>query len=262
MFTPHATAVTRLVLGLVACAAGAGVLTVTVSGWGRSWLAVAVALAAAGLAGAAAAWVWRPVSTPPIVGADGKPVPGSVAAIEKLRLGGVNQWVVLRGRDTTNPVLLMLAGGPGGSELGSFRKHNGALEDHFTVVHWEQRGAGKSFPLLLRDHRHMTPHQYVADGLELAAYLWRRFGKDKIFLVGHSWGTFLGDVDGPTGARLVLGVCRHRPDGQRRRKRPHVLRLDPGPGAPRRRPADREDTAQDRAPAVCRPPGQCRPEDR
>jgi pimeloyl-ACP methyl ester carboxylesterase len=192
MFTPHATTLTRLMLGVVPGAVGIGVLAVTVNEWGRSWLAVAVALAVAGLAGEVVAWLCRPVFTPPILGADGRPVPGSIASIEKVRLGGVNQWVVIRGRSTANPVLLMLAGGPGGSELASFRKHNGPLEDHFTVVHWEQRGAGKSFPLLFTDRRHMTRQQYIADGLELAAHLRRRFAQDKIFLVGHSWGTFLG----------------------------------------------------------------------
>jgi pimeloyl-ACP methyl ester carboxylesterase len=100
--------------------------------------------------------------------------------------------VVIRGQYVTNPLLLILAGGPGGSELGWFRTHNAALEEHFTVVHWEQRGAGKSFPLLITDRRRMTPAQYVADGLELTGQLRQRFAQDRIYLLGHSWGTFLG----------------------------------------------------------------------
>jgi pimeloyl-ACP methyl ester carboxylesterase len=115
-----------------------------------------------------------------------------IATTEKLKLGGVGQWVVIRGRDVTNPVLLVLAGGPGGTALGWFRTHNVVLEEHFTVVHWEQRGAGKSFPLLVTDRRRMTPEQYVQDGLELTDQLRQRFGQDKIYLVGQSWGTFLG----------------------------------------------------------------------
>jgi pimeloyl-ACP methyl ester carboxylesterase len=192
LFAPGTTVVHRLVLAAIASGIAIGVLAVTVSQWGRSWLAIAVALAAGGLVSAVAGWLWRPEFTPSILGADGTPLPGSIATMEKVRLGGVNQWIVIRGRSAANPVLLMLAGGPGGSELASFRKHNGALEDHFVVVYWEQRGAGKSFPLLLRDRKRMTRQQYLDDGLELADYLRRRFGQDKIFLVGHSWGTFLG----------------------------------------------------------------------
>jgi pimeloyl-ACP methyl ester carboxylesterase len=101
----------------------------------------------------------RAVSTPPILGPDGHPVSASIATIEEGAARGVNQWIVSCGRSTANPVLLMLADGPGGSELASFRKHNGALEDHFTAVHWEQRGAGKSFPLLFTDRHHMTRQQ-------------------------------------------------------------------------------------------------------
>jgi pimeloyl-ACP methyl ester carboxylesterase len=188
----HATAVSRLIRAAVTSGAGIGVLAATVDLWGRSWLAVTVALAASGLVSAVAGWLGRPASTPPILDGGGRPVPGSIATIEKVRLGRTRQWVVIRGRSIANPVLLMLAGGPGGSELASFRRHNAALEDHFTVVHWEQRGAGKSFPLLFRDRHHLTRWRYIADGLELAGYLRRRFGQDKIFLVGHSWGTFLG----------------------------------------------------------------------
>jgi pimeloyl-ACP methyl ester carboxylesterase len=63
---------------------------------------------------------------------------------EKIQLGETKQWVLARGSDVSNPVLLILAGGPGGTETGWFRRYNAALEEHFTVVHWEQRGAGKS----------------------------------------------------------------------------------------------------------------------
>lgn len=111
---------------------------------------------------------------------------------EKIQLGETKQWVLARGSDVRNPVLLILAGGPGGTETGWFRRYNAALEEHVTVVHWEQRGAGKSFCLLFTDRRHMIPQQYVADGVALTAYLRTRFDQNTLYLMGHSWGTFLG----------------------------------------------------------------------
>jgi pimeloyl-ACP methyl ester carboxylesterase len=111
---------------------------------------------------------------------------------ERIELGGVRQWVLARGQRADNPVLLVLAGGPGGTATGWFRKHNAALEKRFTVVHWEQRGAGMSFPLLFTDRRRMTPEQYIQDGLQLTEHIRARFGQQKIYLLGHSWGSFLG----------------------------------------------------------------------
>ena len=130
-------------------------------------------------------------ATPPIVDTAGHVVPGSIASMEQVPLGGTKQWIVMRGKSAANPVLLYLAGGPGGTETGWFRKFNGALEDHFVVVNWEQPGAGKSNAALWNG-RGLTPDQYVRDGLQLTNYLRQRFHQDKIYLVGHSWGTFLG----------------------------------------------------------------------
>jgi pimeloyl-ACP methyl ester carboxylesterase len=112
--------------------------------------------------------------------------------MERIQLDGVDQWIVLRGRSTTNPVLLFLDGGPGGSELAWNRQYDAALEDYFVFVDWEQRGAGKSTGAFFADYAHMTPEQYVADGLQLTDYLRHRFGQDRIYLVGGSWGSMLG----------------------------------------------------------------------
>ncbi len=98
------------------------------------------------LAVAAVALWLRPAWTSPIEDGEGRPVPGSVAVLEELTLGGVPQSVLIRGRSTAHPVLLFLHGGPGTSELGLVRAYNmAALEQRFTVVVWDQRGAGKSF---------------------------------------------------------------------------------------------------------------------
>jgi pimeloyl-ACP methyl ester carboxylesterase len=131
-------------------------------------------------------------STPPIRDARGSVVAGSIASMEKVRLGGVDQWVVIRGKNANNPVLLFLSGGPGGTETGWNRLWIPQLEDHFVVVNWEQRGAGKSAGLLLSDWSHMTPQQYVADALQLTQFLRQRFHQDKIYIVGHSWGSMVG----------------------------------------------------------------------
>jgi pimeloyl-ACP methyl ester carboxylesterase len=136
---------------------------------------------------------WRsPASTAPLTDAHGRPVPGSIAVLEEVTLGGVRQSVLIRGRSAANPVLLFLHGGPGTSELGMLRVHNlPALEPHFTVAVWDQRGAGKSFAAR-EPVSGMTVEQLVSDAHELSAWLCRRFGQEKIYLAGHSWGSALG----------------------------------------------------------------------
>jgi pimeloyl-ACP methyl ester carboxylesterase len=83
--------------------------------------------------------------TPPFQGPHGELVPGSIAETNYLRLGGIDQWVMMRGENLTNPPLILLHGGPGMTEMRFFRHFNAALEKSFTVVNWDQRGAGKSF---------------------------------------------------------------------------------------------------------------------
>ncbi len=131
-------------------------------------------------------------ATPPITDAQGNLVAGSIASMERVKLGGVDQWLVIRGRSSASPVLLFLNGGPGGTQLAWHRQYMGALEDHFVVVYWEQPGTGKSGSLALSDFNRLTPDRYTADGLELTRYLRQRFGQEKIYLAGQSWGTMLG----------------------------------------------------------------------
>jgi pimeloyl-ACP methyl ester carboxylesterase len=129
--------------------------------------------------------------TPAILGADGKPLPGSIASLEKVKLGGVDQWLIMRGHDINKPVLLFLSGGPGGSEAGRVLRFNRELEKHFVVVIWEQRGCGKSYPSYYPKSA-LTVDQYVSDLIELSEMLRQRFDEQKIYLVGHSWGTIIG----------------------------------------------------------------------
>jgi pimeloyl-ACP methyl ester carboxylesterase len=146
-----------------------------------------------------AAVLLAPARTEPITDARGRPLPGSIAVLEEVTLGGVKQSVLIRGRDVANPVLLLLHGGPGTSELGLWRVHNlAALEQRFTVAVWDQRGAGKSYAAR-EPISAMTVEQLVADARELSEWLRRRFGQERIYLAGHSWGSLLG----------VLTVERH-----------------------------------------------------
>jgi proline iminopeptidase len=132
----------------------------------------------------------RPGQVAPVRGPGGEPVAGSIATLEQVRLGGVDQWVSIRGRSVDNPVLLYLSGGPGGSDLALVR-WNQRLEDRFTVVVWEQRGTGMSYPSIDPSDA-LTLDRMVADGIELTRWLQGRFEEQKVYLVGNSWGTILG----------------------------------------------------------------------
>ena len=131
-----------------------------------------------------------PARTEPIPGPDGEPLTGSVAELITVPIGGHDQTVMIRGRSTENPVLLYLAGGPGGTDLGAMRADVG-LEQDFMVVTWEQRGVGKSYSAL-DPVSTLTLEQAVSDTIEVTNYLRSRFEQPKIYLVGNSWGTTLG----------------------------------------------------------------------
>ncbi|MBN1857847.1 alpha/beta hydrolase [Candidatus Bipolaricaulota bacterium] len=120
-------------------------------------------------------------------------IPGehAVSSLEKLELGGMDQWVLIRGQDDRNPVLLWLHGGPGSAQMPISRHFNGSLEASFVVVHWDQRGAGKSNPRGF-DESTMSIEQFTADAHDLTRYLQQRFDHDRIYLLGHSWGTQIG----------------------------------------------------------------------
>ena len=109
----------------------------------------------------------------------------------KVPIGGVDQWLLIRSANPDNPVFLFLHGGPGAAEMPLLRYYNYALEKYFTVVMWDQRGAGKS------NKRSIPPEsinmdQLLDDTHEIVQYLKNRFDQSKIFLAGHSLGTVLG----------------------------------------------------------------------
>lgn len=128
--------------------------------------------------------------TPPIIDAQGNVISGSIASLEKVDLNGSQQWISIRGKDVNKPVLLFLAGGPGGSQLVTERRALGGLEDHFVVVNWEQPGAGKSFDAV--DRSKLSPERYVTDGIALVNHLRERFNEEKVYVLGESWGSVVG----------------------------------------------------------------------
>lgn len=117
--------------------------------------------------------------------------PGSIAEAKYLRLGGLDQWVLIRGESTENPALILLYGGPGFSETTFFRYFNASLEQSFTVVYWDQRGSGKSYYRNM-PRAGMTVEQFITDLDELVDYVGDRLGKKKVTILGHSWGSALG----------------------------------------------------------------------
>jgi proline iminopeptidase len=111
-----------------------------------------------------------------------------------IEIGGIKQWVSVRGRHKQNPILLVLHGGPGFTVSPVSYYWMADWEEYFTVVQWDQRGAGKTFaandPAALRPT--MSIDRVVADGEELITYLRKTYDKQRIVLMGHSWGTIIG----------------------------------------------------------------------
>ncbi len=134
--------------------------------------------------------LFRP-HTPPIRGPRGRALPGSVAELTKVELGGFPQAVLIRGRSRENPVLLFLHGGPGMPAMYLAHRFQRGLERDVTVVHWDRRGAGKSYDPTLPLET-LNVEQVISDTIELIGLLRRRFGQEKVLLLGHSWGSYLG----------------------------------------------------------------------
>jgi len=118
-----------------------------------------------------------------------------------VEIGGIKQWLQIRGRDRNNPVLLCVHGGPGGTWIPVTRLF-APWEKDFTVVLWDERGAGKTLaatgPAIAST---MTIDRMTQDGIEVAEHLRRRLGQEKIILLGHSFGSILG-----------VNMAKRRPD--------------------------------------------------
>lgn len=120
--------------------------------------------------------------------------PTGVQDAYKTRIGGVDQWLSVRGQDRDNPMILFVHGGPASPITPTMWQFQRPIEEYFTVVNWDQRGAGKSYAEA--DPEQVAPtiriERYVDDAIEVAEHLKARYGKRKLILMGHSWGTIVG----------------------------------------------------------------------
>src|SRR5690606_2613363 len=129
--------------------------------------------------------------------------PTGIQETYKARIGGIDQWINIRGQDRGNPVILFIHGGPASPLMPTVWEFQRPLEEYFTVVNYDQRGAGKTFLANDPDAVAGTLHiaRYVDDAIEIAEHVRQRLGKDKLILAGHSWGTIVG-----------MGAALERPD--------------------------------------------------
>ena len=120
--------------------------------------------------------------------------PDGIDTLESVSIGGIDQWIEIRGESVKNPILLFVHGGPGAAFMPVGRTFQDPWERYFTVVQWDQRGAGKTYSSNSKEVQRSTMNieRMHADTLEMVNYLRKRFGREKIFLLGHSWGSILG----------------------------------------------------------------------
>jgi pimeloyl-ACP methyl ester carboxylesterase len=153
----------------------------------------------------AAGWAAHaPVAQDPraVIAASQAIAPGGIHELKTVEIGGIKQWISIRGNDPNNPILLFLHGGPGSPMMPESWTFQRPWEDFFTVVQWDQRGAGKTFSAAQRrPDRSMSIDRMQADAEQLMELLRHTYNKNKIFLMGHSWGSVLG-----------VKIAQHRPE--------------------------------------------------
>jgi pimeloyl-ACP methyl ester carboxylesterase len=133
--------------------------------------------------------VMSPGTPAPLLDAAKRPLPGSLSEKTYVDINGVRQGMFVKSKDVQHPVLLYLHGGM--PDYFLTQRYPTGWEEAFTVVWWEQRGAGISYGAKMAPGT-LTLEQLIADTLAVTHYLRQRFAQDKIYLMGHSGGSFLG----------------------------------------------------------------------
>ncbi|URN93310.1 MAG: alpha/beta hydrolase [Candidatus Pristimantibacillus lignocellulolyticus] len=126
-----------------------------------------------------------PTWTPRIAGDN------SISTLEQVEINGTNHEVMIRGVDRRNPVVIFVHGGPGCSEIPYVRKYQDILEKNYTIVHYDQRGSGKSYHFF-EDYSDLSTDLLVDDLLALTDYVQKELDQEKVLLIGHSFGTYIG----------------------------------------------------------------------
>ncbi len=118
------------------------------------------------------------------------PNSSGIAEIVDVNINDSTQYYSVRGTDSSNPVILFLSGGPGGAQMPATREFLSDLEDHYTIINWDQPGTGKSYDAIYR-YDQMTPEHYILDAHQLTDHLKQAYNQEKIYLIGESWGSYL-----------------------------------------------------------------------
>ena len=134
----------------------------------------------------------------PIIAAQ-RPRPG-IDQTSFVSVGGIDQWVSIQGLDRSNPVLLVVHGGPGESQWPVADKYV-PWRKAFTVVLWDQRGAGQTYGRYGARTPEFSLDRIARDGIEVTEYLRRTLGKNKVIVLGHSWGSI-----------VAVDMVQRRPD--------------------------------------------------
>ena len=128
-----------------------------------------------------------------------------------VRLGGIRQYIQIRGQDVRNPIILFLHGGPGNPTSCLSYHYQKQLEQDYTIVNWDQRGCGRTYYQSRSNHEPISVEQILQDLEQLIDYLCTRFGQQKIILLGYSWGTVPGVLYAkrhPEKLACYLSVCQ------------------------------------------------------
>ena len=146
----------------------------------------------------------------PFLDSSGRRLAASISQKVHVEINGVQQGMVIRGQDIANPVLLWVHGGPGMPDYFLTRRYPVGLEDLFTIVWWDQRGTALSYSRRIPPTS-MSVDQFIDDTLAVTDHLRRRFGQEKVYLLGHSWGSFIAmqaAARSPERYRAYIGMAQ------------------------------------------------------